>query len=84
MTLQEHLFMFTLYARQSVKYNILIEVLKTRGIIEGDDLDAFLAHDVQEAHEHYEWTLQAWKSYQYVAQGLGVTTGLEDQPPPRK
>jgi hypothetical protein len=84
MTQQEHLFIFTLYARQSAKFNILFEVLKTRGVVEADDLQAFLAHEVEEAHEHYEWVYDAWKSYQFVAAGLGVTTGLEDSPPPRK
>jgi len=84
MTPQEHLFMFTLYARQSAKFNILFEILKTRGVVEADDLQAFLAHEVEEAHQHYEWALDAWKSYQFVAEGLGVTTGLENSPPPQK
>jgi hypothetical protein len=84
MTTDEHLFMFTLYAKQSVKFNILFEVLKSHSLVEADDLQAFLAYEVEEGHERYEWVLEAWKAYQFVAAGLGVTTGLEGQPPPQK
>jgi hypothetical protein len=84
MTPQEHLFMLTMYARQSVKLNVLLEILKTRGILDADDLAAFLAHVAEETKEHREWFLEAWKTYQSTAASLHITTGLEDFPFPQK
>jgi len=84
MTPQEHLFMFTLYAKQSIKYNVLIEILKTHGVMADDDLQAFFAHEIEAAHEHIEWTQQAWETYRLTAEGLGLKTGLPDQLLPQK
>jgi hypothetical protein len=84
MTPQEHLFMFTLYAKQSIKYNVLVEILKTRGVVDDDDLQAFFAHEIEQAKHYPEWTQQAWETYRLTAQGLGVLTGLPDQLPLQK
>lgn len=73
MTRQEHLFMLTIFAMQNAKYNRLIEILKTRGVLEGDDLQAFRAIVPEEVRERLEWFQEA----QTTAAGLGVTTGLE-------
>jgi hypothetical protein len=83
-TAQEHLFMMSMYARQSAKFNVLCEILKTRGILEEGDLSAFLAHTAQETKEHQEWLRASWKTYQSTAADLGVTTGLGDPPTPEK
>jgi hypothetical protein len=82
MTQQEHLFMLSLYAMQSTKYNLLVEILKTRGVLEDDDIQAFRAHVVSETQEHREWFREAWKAYQVTAASLGLTTGLENFLPP--
>jgi hypothetical protein len=77
MTRQEHLFRLTIFAMQNAKYNRLIEILKTRGVLEGDDLQAFRAIVPEEVRERLEWFQEAWETYQTTAAGLGVTTGLE-------
>jgi hypothetical protein len=84
MTPQEHLFMLTMYARQSAKFHVLFEILRTRGIVEADDFSAFLAHVAEETHENQEWIREAWKTYQSTAASLGVTTGLEAMLPDQK
>lgn len=84
MTPQEHLFMLTMYARQSAKFHVLFEILKTRGVCDADDMIAFFAHVAEETQEHREWFRLAWETYQSTAASLGVTTGLGDAPPPQK
>jgi hypothetical protein len=64
MTRQEHLFMLTIFAMQNAKYNRLIEILKTRGVLEGDDLQAFRAIVPEEVRERLEWFQEAWETYQ--------------------
>jgi hypothetical protein len=76
MTRQELLFMLTIFAMQNAKCNRLIEILKTRGILESDDLQVFGAIVPEEVRERLEWFEEAWKAYQTTAAGLGVTTGL--------
>jgi hypothetical protein len=83
MTAQEHVFMLSMHAMQSAKFNTLVEVLKTRGVLDDDDLQAF-SHAAEETREHQEWFQNAWRAYQGIAKGLGVTTGLQDVPPPQK
>ena len=84
MTSQEHAFMLSMYAMQSSKFNILVEILKTRGVLDDDDLQAFQAHVAEETQDPHEWFLKAWESYQLAARNLGVTTGLENWQPPQK
>lgn len=80
MTQQEHLFLLSLYAMQSAKYNLLVKILKSHGILADDDLEAFreLVSARQEQDEPREWFVDAWKAYQATAQTLGITTGLEN------
>ena len=82
MTTQDHLFALIMYARQSAKFHLLFEILKTRGVVEADDMLAFLSHAADETDEAQEWFYEAWKTYQATAKSLGVTTGLEDWKPP--
>lgn len=79
MTPQEHLFMLTMYAKQNAKFNVLFEVLKTRGVVDADDLTAFLTH-AEGTQESFEWTRKTWETYQSTAAILGVTTGLGNAP----
>jgi hypothetical protein len=82
MTPQEHIFMLSMHAMQSAKFNTLVEILKTRGLLDDDDLQAF-SHAAQETQEHREWFLNSWNAYLAIAKGLGVPTGLQDAPPPQ-
>ena len=82
MTPKEHLFMLSMYAMESAKYNLLVEILKTRGILNDDDLQAFRAHVAEETQEHRKWFREAWKTYQATAANLDITTGLESFLPP--
>jgi hypothetical protein len=74
--------MLSMYAMQTAKYNLLVEILKTRGVLDSDDLLAFRAHVAEETQEHREWFREAWKAYQATAANLDITTGLESFLPP--
>jgi hypothetical protein len=85
MTPQEHLFFLTLYARQSFKFNILYEILKSQGLIQNGDLQAYQALFSEEKPQEFAaWLKKSWESYQATAVALGVTTGLEHGPTPPK
>jgi hypothetical protein len=82
MTPQEHFFMLIMYARQSAKFNILYEVLKSQDLIADGDLQAYRALFSEEKPEEMaDWVSKAWATYQSTAASLGIITGLESGPP---
>jgi hypothetical protein len=84
MTQKEHLFVLSIYAMQSAKYNLLIKILKNHGHLADDDLQAFRALVAEEGKEPQEWFVEAWKAYQATAASLGIVTGLENYVPPAR
>jgi len=61
MTAEEHLLIATMLAKQFQYTEVLIRILQSRGLIEGDDLSAFLAF-VREDREHNDRRLQSMKA----------------------
>jgi hypothetical protein len=69
MTPEEHLLLITMFAKQARQIKVLSEVLKSRGILQGDDLEAFtasvkwdapsLANLLAETMQEYEATCKA-------------------------
>jgi hypothetical protein len=82
MTAEDQLLLFTLYAQQTAKFNLLYELLKSRGIVEGDDLDAYLELFKLEKREQLDsWMAKSWASYQSILAGLGIALAVQVEPP---
>lgn len=85
MTPQEHYLMLVLYGRQNAKFNILVEILIARGVLESDDLEAFQQAALYEGTEFVAGIEKVWKEYQSIAESLQLDTGLQGGPfPPKK
>jgi hypothetical protein len=80
MTREEHMLMLTLYGRQVAKFNVLIEILKARGVLESDDLEAFRLAALEDNEKLVNLVQEAWKVYQSSAVNLGIDTGLQGGP----
>jgi hypothetical protein len=81
MTPQEHRFMLMLYTHQQAKIKLLEKALKASGTLSEDDLTAYQSYAVHEQPEELrEWAKQAYETYQSAAEGLGIDTGLKDDP----
>lgn len=72
MTPEEHLLIAAMLAKQFQYTEMLIRLLQSRGLIEGDDLSAFLAF-VREDQTHNERRLLSMKGeYQRAAKEIGL------------
>jgi len=81
MTKKEHEMMLLMFARTGQIFQILTEMLKSRGIITGDDAKAF-SHAIHfDDEKTLKTVLQTWRDYQAAAIQAGVVTGLESEPP---
>jgi hypothetical protein len=81
MTPKEHLLLLTLIAKQAQHINLLLNVLKSRGIVTGDDARAFEFAASVDARANAALLQREKDSYLQVARGLGLETGLETLPP---
>ena len=95
MTEQEHMLILLLLLKQQQSIKILINTLKARGILEGDDAQAFEYSQLQDAPNNAALFDQLKSQYLLIAKAAGVETGLErvpelpvdwfrPQPPPPK
>lgn len=77
MTPKEHSLMIFMFARQTMLIKSLVEMMKSRGVLEDDDwvaFDAFVRN--QEVAQQSKVSDAVAKQYQEFAQALGVQTGL--------
>ena len=77
MTQQEHLLVLTMLTKQMQSTKVLVDVLKSRGLLEGDDAAAFqsaVAHDLDSNAALFQ---DALKEYLGFAKHLRIETGLE-------
>ena len=81
MTKQEHEMMLIMFARTGQVFQILTEMLTSRGILTGDDAKAFSHAIHYDDAKRLKTVLQTWHDYQAAAIQSGVVTGLESQPP---
>lgn len=75
MTPNEHRLIAFMFAQQTIRFKALLELLKSRGIVEADDFLAFehLAHE-QMGDQMMEVVIRQYTEY-------ATTLGLQDQLP---
>ncbi|MGA7381835.1 MAG: hypothetical protein WBX03_13380 [Terriglobales bacterium] len=77
MTPEEHSLVIAILARQFQQGKTFIEILKSRGILEGDDPLAFASTVYLDPASNSALWQQAKEDYLQLAKMLGVQTGLE-------
>lgn len=77
MTKEEHLLMISLFTKQVQFVKVILEILKSRGIVEHDDPAAFESAVRLDPESNAALIEQAKVAYVRLARGLGIQTGLE-------
>jgi hypothetical protein len=77
MTPEEHKLMLTLFTKYFQQIKVIIEILKSRGLLEGDDPMAFATAVHSDSESNERVFQQAAALYLQAAKRLGVETGLE-------
>jgi hypothetical protein len=77
MTPEEHRLVILVLARQYQQTRIIIEMLKSRGVLETDDATAFASAVCLDAPSNDALLRQAREEYLLAAKEMGVITGLE-------
>jgi hypothetical protein len=77
MTTQEHKLILGLFAKQTQLITILLQILKSRDLVQHDDAQAFEFAVTEDAASNAALFARAKKSYLGLAKSLGVETGLE-------
>jgi hypothetical protein len=77
MTREEHLLIVTMLGRQQLLIKLLIELLRSNGIISSDDLQAFEFVLRQDAASNEALLREVRGVYREMAEGLGLDTGLK-------
>jgi len=78
---KEHLLMLTVFAKQNQLIKLLLDILRSRGILTGDDARAFEFSANVDAVSNAALFEEAKQKYLTLAKGLGIETGLENLPP---
>lgn len=80
MTSEEHRLLIWVLVRQLQNTKTLIEILESRGILQGDDATAFASTVFLDEASNSALHQQAKAEYLQIAKLLGVETGLEPKP----
>ena len=72
MTQQEHILIVGLFAKQLQTIKTLVTLLESRGVLEGDDLNAFHAWTASDAKISDDLIDHAEKIYRAIAEPLGI------------
>jgi hypothetical protein len=83
MTPDEHKLIITMFAKQYQQLKVVIEILKSRGLLEGDDAMAFATVVHSDADSNALVFQQAAALYLEAATHLGIDTGLGKSRNPR-
>jgi hypothetical protein len=78
MSPEEHLLIVAFFMKQNQSIKILLDILRSRGIITGDDAKAFEFSQMQDVGSNAALFDQVKQSYQTIARPLGIRTGLEN------
>jgi hypothetical protein len=78
MTPEEHRLVIYVLARQYQSIKTIIATLKSRGILEGDDPEAFASSVFLDSASNLSVLQEAKTEYLNLAKFLGVQTGLEN------
>jgi hypothetical protein len=82
MTPEEHMLMLTLYFKQQQAIRILLDMLKSRGVLTADDEAAFAFAQIQNEGSNAAIFDEAKDAYLTMAHAVEVETGLEQMPEP--
>jgi hypothetical protein len=77
MTTQEHKLIIGLFAKQMQLITILLQILKSRDLVEKDDAQAFEFAVTEDDVSNAALLQRAKASYLQLAKSLGIETGLE-------
>jgi hypothetical protein len=78
MTPEEHRLVLWVLVRQMQSDKILLEILKSRGVLErDDDPEAYASSVALDERSNHELLAEAKAEYLKIAKTLGVETGLE-------
>jgi hypothetical protein len=78
MTPQEHKLMVTMFTKQLQQLKVVIEILKSRGLLEGDDAMAYATVVHSDEQSNALVFQQAREMYLQAAKYLKIDTGLEN------
>jgi hypothetical protein len=77
MTKQEHLLLIVLLTKQAQVIQMLVSLLKSRGIATEDDMSAFQFATVSDQQLNVALFRQTSRDYVALAKGLGLEVGIE-------
>jgi hypothetical protein len=81
MTTKEHMLVLGLFTKQNQFIKVLLDILKSRGILVADDARAFEFSQNVDASSNAAIFAEAKAKYLELARGLGIETGLENITP---
>jgi hypothetical protein len=84
MTPDEHKFFITMFMKQYQQLEVVIDILKSRGLLQGDDPLAFASARHADTERNAQLFFQTAKIYTDVAKTLGIETGLPPLEPSAK
>jgi hypothetical protein len=77
MTPEEHKLAITMWAKHYQQLKVIIEILKSRGLLEGDDPLAFASLVHSDTASNKALLQPSAELYLQTAKDIGVETGLE-------
>ena len=82
MTQSEHLLLVLIYFKQQKAIRILLDMLRSHGLLTADDEKAFAFAQTANAPSNAALFDEAKSNYMKIAESLGIQTGLEQLPEP--
>jgi hypothetical protein len=79
-TLNEHSLMISMFTKQARQIRVLSDVLKSRGILVGDDLEAFTDVVDSDPQACKDLCVETVEDYMATFKNLGLKTETEKQP----
>ncbi len=77
---EEHMLMLSIYFKQQQAIRILLDMLKSRGVLSADDEQAFSFSQTHNTPSNAALFAEAKENYVELANSLGIQTGLEQLP----
>jgi hypothetical protein len=82
MTTQEHFLMLSLFSKQMQIIKVLLNVMDSHGMKVAEDVPVFELAEIGDKSARDKIAMGMWQNYVALATAMGVTTGLENHPPP--
>ncbi len=82
MTPEEHMLMLNLFFKERQGVRVLLNMLRSRGVLTPDDEQAFASAQNQDIGSNAAIFYEAKTAYLQMAHSMGIQTGLENLPEP--